>query len=73
MIAACLFPEREQGKQETCINLIQVGVSRQGLSQARTVLALAPDLVLEVKTGELSLADAYKTAQEGGHDPPGRP
>lgn len=25
---------------------------------------LAPDLVPEVKTGEVSLADAYKTAQE---------
>jgi hypothetical protein len=32
------------------------------LSEARTVIALAPDLVDEVKKGQRSLADAYKTA-----------
>jgi hypothetical protein len=40
------------------------GVPKQSLSHARTALAFAPDLVDEVKTGQTSLADAYKTAQD---------
>jgi hypothetical protein len=44
MVAACMFPEKEQGKRTTCINLIQVGVSKQSLSHARAVIEFAPDL-----------------------------
>jgi hypothetical protein len=62
MVAARLFPEPEQGKRTTCLDIKQVGVSKTAISQARTVLALAPDLVDEVKTGQTSLADAYKQA-----------
>jgi hypothetical protein len=67
MVAACMYPDPEKGGrgQKALIAKEFTGIINQGsLSQARTVLALAPDLVPEVKTGERSLADAYKTAQD---------
>lgn len=69
MVAACLFPEptepteRGRGKKGVVTTRFE-GVSKELLSHARTVLALAPDLVPEVKAGQTSLADAYKTAQD---------
>jgi ParB-like nuclease family protein len=53
MVAACLFPEPEQGKRQTSLKINEVGVSAAYVRQARTVLALAPDLVDEVKAGDL--------------------
>jgi hypothetical protein len=44
-------------------------VSKQSLSHARAVLALAPDLVDEVKTGELSLDAAYAQERKKAKDP----
>jgi hypothetical protein len=62
-MVACLFPEPEQGKRETCLDLKQVAVSKAAISQARTIIRCAPDLVEEVKTGHQSLAEAYDKAQ----------
>jgi ParB-like nuclease domain len=64
MVAACLFPEPEPGKRNDLLNNStgEPGIDKASLSRARTVLALAPDLVDGVKAGHQSLADAYKTA-----------
>ena len=66
MIAACLFPEPEKGGRgkKAPVTGGFTGVDQRRVSEARTVLALAPDLVEEVKAGQTSLADAYKTAQD---------
>ena len=65
MVAACMFPEKEKGGRGKKASVTEgfSGVSSyKMLSEARTVIALAPDLVDEVKKGQRSLADAYKTA-----------
>lgn len=66
MVAATIYPEptkaTDRGRGNKCsVTEHFEGVPRRALSEARTVLVLAPDLVEDVKNGA-SLADAYETA-----------
>ena len=62
MVAACIFSRPEQGKRKTSLKIKEVGVNAGSLSQARTVIRYAPELVDEVKAGQRSLMEAYKIA-----------
>lgn len=54
MVAACLFPEPEKGGrgQKGSAREQFPGISKKALSEARTVIRYAPDLVEGVKAGE---------------------
>jgi hypothetical protein len=73
MVAACMYPDPEKGGRgkKVCSTQTFPGVDPARLSNARAVLSLAPDLVEDVKRGETSLADAYKTARIARQGRPG--
>ena len=64
MAVAKIYPDSEQGKRKTSLKNSEVGVSRQYIGFARTVLEYAPDLADNVLSGSASLDEAYKAARE---------
>ncbi len=60
MAVAKIYPETEQGKRKTSLKNSEVGVSRQYIGFARTVLRYAPDLADNVLAGLVSLDAAYQ-------------
>jgi hypothetical protein len=60
---ALRFPDATPGKRNVLLNN-STGFDKGYLSQARTVLAWAPDLQPAVSSGALPLNDAYATAQQ---------
>lgn len=67
MVAACMYPDPEKGGRGKNSSIMEgfSGVDMRRLSEARTVLELAPDLVEGVKRGDPSLADAQPSPQPG--------
>jgi hypothetical protein len=56
-----IYPEPEQGKRSTSVKITHVGISKEYLSHARTVLKYAPELAANVLSGALALDKAYQT------------
>ncbi len=63
MAVAKIYPDPEKGGRGKTVRLPD-GLSKQRISEARTVLQYAPDLADNVLAGSDSLDDAYKTARE---------
>lgn len=65
MVAACIFPEPEKGgRGKKALTIKEIGVNAGSLSQARTVIRYAPELVDDVKAERRSLMDAYTIAKD---------
>jgi hypothetical protein len=64
MVAACIFSRTEQGKRKTSLTIKEVEVNAGSLSQARTVIRYAPELVDDVKADRRSLVEAYRIASD---------
>ena len=63
MAVAKIYPKPEKGGRGKTVRLPD-GLSKQRISEARTVLQYAPDLADNVLSGSASLDVAYKTARE---------
>ena len=67
MAVAMIYPEPEKafrGKKGATAKLLEnKSFSGAALSQARTVLAVLPELAAQVRDGTVSLNEAYEQAQ----------
>lgn len=68
MAIATLYPQPEKGGRGKKNSLISKEFSTGSLSQARTVLAVLPDVAAAVLAGDTSLSDAYAEALKARAD-----